>query len=155
MLLSVWRDTDFTSEILTNRLFLFPCNSCYMPTLVTYYSDNRPPRRILPQPVILPLQVIWKNIPHIHTIKTFNNGSIRQSHNLISISLTANHYHHSRSCTKSNISFLLVTRRHSYIKRTLSSSSHSLNCTPHSNNIWQGHQLTFWMLILQYDTHTD
>ena len=131
--------------MLSNRLLPFPCNSCYMPTLIARYSDNHPFNLTPPQPVLLPSPEIWKSIPLIPTITTFTNGSTTHSHNLISTNLTTHHYHHPRSYTKANISYLLLTRRHSYINRTLSSSFHSLNGAPRSINIQPGYKVTPWM----------
>ena len=142
MLTSVWCNTAFTSEMLTNRLLPCPCKSCYILTLIARYSNNHPPSSTPSQPVLLLLQGIWKNIPYIHIMRTFTNGSTKQSHNLISINLTTHHYHHPCSYTNSTIFSLPLTRRHSYIRRKLSSSSYPLNGAPHSNDIRQGHQLT-------------
>ena len=128
--------------MMSNRLLPFPCNSCYMSTLITRYSDNHPFNLPPPQLVLLPSPDIWKNIPLIPTITTFTNGSTTHSHNLISMNLTIHHCHHPRSYTKSNIPSLPLTRRHSYTNRTLSSSSHSLNGAPHSINMQPGYKLT-------------
>ena len=81
MLSSISHNTAFTSAILTNRTPLFPCNSCYIPTLIARSSNNHPLSPTPPRPVFLPLQEIWRNIPLIPIIRTFTNGSTPNSHN--------------------------------------------------------------------------
>ena len=120
MLSSVWRNTIFNSEMLTNPFLPFLCNSCYIPTLIARYSDNLLPSLIPPKPVLLTLYGIYKNIPHIHTITSFTNGLTKQSHTIMPINLTTNHYHHPHYFTKSNISSPPLTRQHSCTNMALS-----------------------------------